>query len=301
MNPGWDESVPSLAKLEVMRNFIPFSCLLLCAGLLPGLLLPAAPAGGGAPDAAQAAVDQALARELSAAGDTSHPMLYLLHKTSPHLTTTKEIMETRDGAVARLLDVNDEPLNPTGVQKEDARLAALYADPGRQGRRKQAEDEDRERVLKVLRAMPSAFVFQYAGPDTATAGRVERYSFTPDRKFSPPDLETQVLTGMSGEIWIDQQSGRVTRLEAHLQRDVDFMWGVLGRLNKGGWITIDQADVGGGQWRTVRFQMAMTGRVLFKTRVFDTTEEESQFSPLPANLGYRQAIEMLRTQPEQGR
>jgi hypothetical protein len=228
-------------------------------------------------------------------------MRYLLRKTSPHLTTTKEIMETREGAVARLLEVNDTPLSPADAQKEDARLAALSADPGHQRHRKQAEDEDRERILKVLRAMPSAFVFQDAGPGTATTGKVERYTFTPNRSFSPPDLETQVLTGMNGEIWIDQQSGRVARLEAHLQHDVDFMWGILGRLSKGGWIAIDQADVGQGQWRIVRFQMAMSGRVFFKTRVFDTTEEESRFAPLPSDPGYGQAIETLRAQPEAGR
>ena len=238
-----------------MRSLVSFSCLLLGAGLLPVWLLSAAPAAtAAAPETAQAVVDQALARELSAAGDTSHPMRYLLRKTSPRLTTTKEIMETREGAVARLLEINDSPLGTVDGQKEEARLAALDADPGRQRHRKQAEDEDQERVFKVLRALPSAFVYQDAGPVTAATGKVERYTFTPDRKFSPPDLETQVLTGMSGEIWIDQRSGRVARLEAHLQRDVDFMWGVLGRLSKGGWITIEQADVGGGRGGSCAFR-----------------------------------------------
>ena len=36
--------------------------------------------------------------------------------------------------------------------------------------------------------------------------------------------------------------------------------------------------------------MSLSGRVVFKTRVFDTTEVQSQFAPLPADLGYRQAI-----------
>jgi hypothetical protein len=88
---------------------------------------------------------------------------------------------------------------------------------------------------------------------------------------------------------------RVTRLEGHLQQDIDFGWGVLGRLNKGGWIVIEQADVGGHQWRIVRFQMVMSGRVLFKNKSFDTVEEQTQFEPLPAGLGYRQAIQMLRS------
>jgi hypothetical protein len=41
--------------------------------------------------------------------------------------------------------------------------------------------------------------------------------------------------------------------------------------------------------------MAMSGRVFFKTRSFDTLEEESHFAPVPAGLTYQQAIQMLRS------
>ena len=123
---------------------------------------------------------------------------------------------------------------------------------------------------------------------------MEKFTFTPNPKFDPPDLETQVLTQMTGEIWIDTAQERVARLEGHLQQDVDFGWGILGRLNKGGWIVIEQADVGEHQWRIVHFKMSMSGRVVFKTKVFDTTEDESQFAPLPVGLSYQQAIQMVR-------
>ena len=126
----------------------------------------------------------------------------------------------------------------------------------------------------MLRALPTAFVYQYAGAADGPAGKVEKFTFKPNPTILAPDLETQVLTQMAGEIWIDPAHQRVVRLEGHLQQDVDFGWGILGRLNKGGWIAIEQADVGGGQWRTVHFKMAMSGRVVWKTRVFDTTEEE---------------------------
>ena len=80
-------------------------------------------------------------------------------------------------------------------------------------------------------------------------GRWKKFTFKPNPNFDPPDLETQVLTQMTGEIWIDPAQERVARLEGHLQQDVDFGWGILGRLNKGGWIVIEQADVGEHQWR----------------------------------------------------
>lgn len=249
-----------------------------------------------APVEAQALVDRALANELEAAQDASHPMRYQLRKASPGGTTTREIFETRDGEVARLLAIADQPLSAADEQKEQARLSDLVANPGKQRRRKQAEDDDAGRALKVLRALPSAFIYQDAGSADSSQGEVERYTFRPNPEFSPPDLETQVLTAMAGEIRIDRAHQRVTHLEGRLQRSVDFGWGILGRLNKGGWIAIDQADVGTGQWRIVHFQMTMSGRVVFKTRVFDTTEDEAQFAALPVSMSYQKAIEMARAE-----
>jgi hypothetical protein len=257
---------------------------------------PARGNGEGAP-AGQALVDRALANELNAAQETSqepsHPMRYRLRKTSPRLTSTKEIVETRDGEVARLISIGDKPLCATDEANEEARLNALLGDPARQRRRQQAEDDDAGRVLKVLRALPSAFVFQDAGPGEGPTGKVEKFTFRPNPAFNPPDIETEVLPAMSGEIWIDPVHLRVARLEGHLQQDVNFGWGILGRLNKGGWIVIEQADIGESQWRTVRFEMQMSGRVLFKNRVFDTTEEQTNYAPLPAGMSYQKGIEML--------
>ncbi len=227
-------------------------------------------------------------------------MRYRLRKSSPRLTSTKEIIETRDGAVALLVAVGDKPPSPADAQREQARLDALLADPGRQRHRKQTQDDDTARALKVLRALPKAFLYHDAGPVENGSGRLERFTFKPNPRFNPPDLETLALTALSGEILIDVQHERVVRLEGHLQDDVDFGWGILGRLNKGGWIVIEQADVCGGQWRVVHFKMAMSGRVFIKTRSFDTTEEETEFVPVPAGLTYQQGIHLLRGAGESG-
>lgn len=251
---------------------------------------------GGIAAADPVIVERALGNELRAAQDTTHPMQYRLRKSTPRLTSTRQIIETRDGAVARLITINDNMLSTADRQKDDARLDSLLADPSRQRKRKQSEQDDTGRALKVLRALPKAFIYEFAGSETNGSITLEKYSFTPNPKFSSSDLELLVLTAMSGILTVDATHERVVRLEGHLQKDVDIGWGILGRLNKGGWLTIEQADVGGGVWRIVRFQMDMTGRVFFKTRTFSTAEEESQFSPVPLGMTYQQAIQMLRTE-----
>ncbi len=258
------------------------------------LLVPLAAAGqGGSAHADDSLVKRALQNEVRAAGETQHPMRYHLRKSSPRLTSTKEIFETKDGAVARLLSVNDSPLTAEEEQEEQARLSTLLSDPARQHHRKQTEDDDSAKALKILRALPDAFLYTDAGPGETPSGKVEKFTFRPNPKFDVPDLETQVLTQMTGEIWIDQAQERVVKLEGHLQQDVDFGLGILGRLYKGGWIVIEQADVGEHQWHLVHFKMSMSGRVLFKTKVFDTTEDESQFASVPVSVSYKQAIQMM--------
>ncbi|MFP5235540.1 MAG: hypothetical protein ACLGSD_06535 [Acidobacteriota bacterium] len=244
------------------------------------------------PDAAL--VRRALANELAAAQNTEHPMRFRLRKWSPRLTTTKEMVETRDGTIAMLVAVNDRPLDRAQQQKEETRLRDLFANPGKQRHRQQAQVQDTARALKVLRALPAAFIYQYAGQVLHGASTLVRFDFKPNPAFNPPDLETQALTALAGEIWIDPVGLRVVRLDGRLRDDVDFGWGILGRLYRGGWISIEQADVGAGVWRIVRFQMKMSARVVIRTRTFETTEDESDFAPVPFGLNYRQGIELLQ-------
>lgn len=246
---------------------------------------------------AQALVQRALANELSAAQDDSRPMRFELRKSTPRLTTTKKIIETSDGDVARLLSINGNALNATEEQKEHSRLTGLLNHPDRQMSRKQSEETDTARALKVLRILPKAFLYEYIGPGQGPAGPVERYSFRPNPSFNPADMELHVLTALAGQIWIDPAASRVVRLDGTLQHGIDFGWGIIGHLSKGGTITIDQAYVGDHQWRTVRLKLQMTGRIFFFSKAYDTLQEESHFAPVPSNLSYRDAIKMLRADP----
>jgi len=254
------------------------------------------PAQSLTPAQAQALVQRALATESKAAqelGHARHPMRYQLHKTSPRLTTTKEIVETREGDVARLLSVNDQPLSADSEQLEQARLQALIDNPSLQQHRKQSEDSDTARALKILRVLPSAFLYEFSGTGTAASGTVEKFTFKPNPQFDPPDMETGVLTAMAGEIWIDPVQERVVRLAGSLQQDKNIALGIV-ELDKGGWVEIEQADVGDHQWRIVHLKLVMNGRVLFKAKNSNSVQQYSQFAPLPADMTYKQAIQMLR-------
>jgi hypothetical protein len=135
---------------------------------------------------------------------------------------------------------------------------------------------------------------------TVATGTVAKFTFKPNPQFAPPDLETGILTAMAGEIWVDPVQERVVHLAGSLQQDKEIALGIV-QMDKGGWVEIDQADVGGHQWRIVRLRLKMDMRILIKDKSSDSVQEFTQFQPLPADLSYRQAIQMLRGGPSTGR
>ena len=263
------------------------------------LAAPSVPAPPMAPltnDEAQALVKRVLAVELDAAqnGPIDHPMQYRLRKTSPRYSSAKLIIETRDGDVARLLEVNGAPLSPESEQNEAARLQALLDDPGLQHHRQEREQGDAERARKIIHALPDAFLYQYSGIVETPHGPSYRLSFQPNPKFDPEDLEAQALKGMAGELWIDVAQKRVTRLQGKRIHDVDYGWGILGKLDEGGTLLLEQADVGEGQWRTTHMVLVMNARLLVKTIKLDTTLELSDYAPIQSGISYKDAIQILR-------
>ena len=158
--------------------------------------------------------------------------------------------------------------------------------PGLQQHRKQSEDSDTARAMKVLRVLPNAFLYEFAGMARNGNATAVKFTFRPNPQFDPPDLETGILTAMAGEIWVDPAAERVVRLAGSLQQNKDFGLGILGELDKGGWVEIEQADVGGGQWRIVHLKLVMNGRILFKQKNSNSEQNYTQFAPLPLVLSY---------------
>jgi len=243
-------------------------------------------------------VRRVLHTEMNLADDTTHPMQYRLRKSSPRFSTTKVIVETKDGDVARLIAINGVPLDASQRQAEDQRLQELASDPKLQRRRQQREQNDTERARKIMRALPDAFHYQYAGIADTPQGPSYRFSFQPNQNFDPQDIEAQALKAMAGELWIDVAQQRVTRLDGKRLHDVDYAWGILGKLEEGGTLLLEQADIGDRQWRTVHLVLAMNARVLLKTVKLDTTLELSQFAPVTNGIGYQQAIQLLQAEEQ---
>lgn len=263
----------------------------------PPVLLGAQQPSTTIPDPA-ALVRRATHNELATSGP-GQAVRFKLRKADDKNITTKEIVETKDGNVARLIAIGDKPLTSDQEKAEADRLAKLMSDPSIQAHRQKREKEDNDRANKMLKLLPDAFLYTYTGMVDGPNGPCYRLTFKPNPNFNPPDRESEVYHGMAGEMWIDKNQERLVKLNAHLIDDVEFGWGILGRLYKGGTLLVEQADVGGHHWETTHMKLNLTGKaLLFKNLRFNTTEDAYDFQPI-AQMGYREAIKLLQTNKPQ--
>ena len=266
------------------------------AGLLFSLAFPAVAAAQNITP--EEAVARASRNEMAA--HDQHPYRFTLHKIDDGKVTTKEIIETRDGDVARLIAINDQPLPPDLEAKEVQRLQNLLSDPSIQEHRRKREQADANRANEMVRLLPTAFVYKFEGMVEGPSGPCYRLSMMPNPSFDPPDRQAQVLHGMAGELWIDQKEERMVKLDVHLIADVEFGWGFFGRLYRGGTILVEQKDVGQDHWEQYNLRLNLTGKILmFKSLVIDTKEDESNFTPVPANWTYQDAVKYLLNEKEE--
>jgi hypothetical protein len=224
-----------------------------------------------------------------------HPVRYLIHRTDERHDTTKAIIETVDGEVARLVELDGKPLSAEAERAEQERLDTLSNHPEMQQHRHKSEQKDAERVNRLLALLPDAFLYRLEGMAPCAADQCYRLSFTPNPHFTPPNMEADLLRGVAGEVWIDAAQERLTRLEGHFIADVDFGFGILGKLNKGGTVLLEQSDVGGHDWELTRLTLHVTGKALMvKSLSFQINEEASGFAPVAPGLRYRDAIQLLK-------
>ena len=268
-------------------------------GLVGGLLLTASiPAYSQSNPDPEQIVRAASWNELHRQGPPRQ-VRYRLFKEDSKGSTLKEIVETTDGEVARLMERNGSPLSAEEDRAELHRLRQLLENPAIQAHRHKKEQEDSSRGDEMVRMLPDAFLYAYEGMVDGPSGPCYRFSFKPNPAFIPPDREGEVYHGMMGELWVDQAQLRLTKIDAHLISDVDFGWGVIGKLFKGGSILVENADVGMHHWETIQMQLKLQGKVLLvKNMDFSTTERGTDFQPVPASTTYKDAIRML-TKPEE--
>jgi len=104
---------------------------------------------------------------------------------------------------------------------------------------------------------------------------------------------------MQGYLLVDAQAKRLAEIDGMLFKDVEFGWGILGHLDKGGHFLVCQADVGEGAWDITQMKLQITGKILlFKSISLMSEDVLSDFRRVPESLTFAQAVQLLKAEQE---
>jgi len=216
---------------------------------------------------------------------------YWIQQRAQNKTLLQEQIETADGPLKILVRSDGQPLPPESSHDEQTRLASLLSSPTEQARHRKEYLDDEKRIGRILDLLPNAFLYSDAGEEN---GR-RHLRFRPNPDYPAHSVEARVFHAMSGDLWLDARLKHLARLDGHLEENLDFGYGILGRIYKGGWFRLERTLAGSSDWKTTRLEVHMTGRaILFKTIARETSETRGGFVPVPPNLSLQQGLELLQ-------
>ncbi|HEY6250284.1 MAG TPA: hypothetical protein VI685_10000 [Candidatus Angelobacter sp.] len=237
-------------------------------------------------------VREVVQRELDAQDHDHSLWRFRIHKEDEGNSQDRDVIQTRQGSLAKTLLINGNPLTPEQRKKDQERMKNLVEDPNEQAKRERRSKQDEDKAKELLRAIPDAFLFKYDG----TEGNLTQLTFSPNPRYAPPTRELMVYHAMTGNLSVDRIALRLVMIEGRLTEEVKFGWGLLGHLDKGGTFKVIQQKVSENHWDQVFLNVNMTGRaIIFKTLNVKTKQILSNFHRVPDDITLARAFEMFQS------
>jgi hypothetical protein len=177
----------------------------------------------------------------------------------------------------RLVAVNGEPLSPEEQQQEQRKMEQVIAARRKETPRQRAQriaryERDRKRDHVLMQQLTDAFNFTLQG--TQKLGPYEVYCLkaTPRPGYQPPNLQSRVLTGMEGQLWIDTKSYQWVKVEATVIHPVSIE-GFLARVEPGTRFELENTRVDEGLWLPKHFAMKANAKIVL---LFNHHEQQDQ-------------------------
>lgn len=229
------------------------------------------------PEALQA-VRAAVHAEMQADRADQSIWMYHDHDKVPGKDAIYLSIETRQGTLRRMIDLNGQPLSASAVQAETDRINRYVHDDAAQAKARKNEAHDDAQAAEMLKMLPEAFLWSIVKetPDSITV------SYKPNPNFDPPDMQARVMGEMAGEMIIARDGDRIRTLRGALTQDVLIGYGILAKLYKGGTFDVERRNVGGGHWQITQTDVHIGGHaLLFKSIGQQEDELKTDWKPSP--------------------
>jgi hypothetical protein len=178
---------------------------------------------------------------------------------------TYRVVPTGGGMYRILLRDGSKRTDPAEYRKQlqllesALEMMARPDDPKAKAARDKYEKRKRDRV-QFVDATQDAFLPKWAGRETRDGRACDVFELNPNPAFHPHSMFQSALAHVTAKVWVDHQADQIVRGEARVTGDISFGGGVLGKLYRGGVVSMDQAEVAQGVWLPIRYQYDFAGR-----------------------------------------
>ncbi len=144
----------------------------------------------------------AAANELVALHHKNSYLRYRMETTNEKGTQVRDVIESKDGTVARLILKDGKPLTEEQDKAERQRLTDMVASPSTYFKHVKSSDQEKKMADTLVPMMPDAMINTYT-PGQPQSGRNGGaleivMDYKPNPKWVPPTTEAQALTGLEG-------------------------------------------------------------------------------------------------------
>jgi hypothetical protein len=243
----------------------------------------------------------AAANELIALHHKGSYLRYRMETVNEKGNQVRDVIESKDGTVARLIMKDGKPLTAEEDEWERRRLTDMIASPAAYAKHVNRGESEKSMADKLAPLMADAMINTYT-PGQPQSGRNGGaleivLDYKPNPKFVPPNTQAEALTGLEGRVWIDAKTRYLVRMDGTIARGVNFGWGMLAHIYPGGKLEMNQTNVGGNRWIFTDFSMQLTVRALMVKKLnIHSTAKASNFQVL-GPMGYQDAIRLLLATP----
>jgi hypothetical protein len=192
-------------------------------------------------------------------------------------TKTWEVTMIEGSPYQRLIEVNGQPVSKEQAADEERKMQQEIAkrkaeSPSARHNRIADYQKDRKRDNELMKQLTVAFDFKLIGKKTVNSRDVYVLKATPKPGYRPPDMETQVLTGMQGELWIDTQTYQWVKVTAKVIHPVSIE-GFLAEVEPGTQFELEKMPVTGGIWLPRHFSVKSHSKILHLFNHLTTDDE----------------------------
>src|SRR5581483_11285932 len=138
---------------------------------------------------------------------------------------------------------------------------------------------------------------RYSG---APDGDMHTLEFRPDPAFVPSGYEARIVHALAGKLIVNARLKRMVEMRGVVAERVDFGYGLMGHVEKGGTFEIHRVQLSSQHWKTDRVDVQVEGRILMLRTVSKRQcELRSDFRPVPSGTTLEEARNMMNGAPDQ--